>query len=133
MSVISDPIADMLTRIRNALQVGHRRVVVPDSKIKIRLAEILQEEGYIEGFQKVEHSAHRALELELKYDSNGRAAIEGLKRISRPGRRVYTNSRGIPRIRNGLGIAVISTSQGVMTDAKARATQTGGEILCYVW
>lgn len=133
MSVITDPIADMLTRIRNALLVGHHRVVVPHSKIKVRLAEILQEEGYINGFQTVEAAAHHALELDLKYAPNGKSAIEGLKRVSRPGRRVYKSSRDLPRIRNGLGIAVISTSQGVMTDAKARATHTGGEILCYIW
>lgn len=133
MSIITDPIADMLTRIRNALLVGHHRVVIPNSKIKIRLAEILQQEGYINGFQLVEGSANRSFEVELKYAPNGKAAIEGLKRISRPGRRVYKSSRDLPRIRNGLGVAVISTSQGIMTDTQARSLHTGGEILCYIW
>jgi len=133
MAVISDPIADMLTRIRNALMVGHRRVLIPKSKLKIRLAEILQEEGYILGFRQQDDSVQGSIEVDLKYMPNGESAIEGLKRVSRPGRRVYKGARELPRIRNGLGVAVISTSQGVMTDATARSNQAGGEVLCYIW
>ena len=133
MAVISDPIADMLTRIRNALMVGHRRVSIPKSKLKIRLAEILQEEGYILGFRQKDDSVQGSIEVDLKYMPNGESAIEGLKRVSRPGRRVYKGARELPRIRNGLGVAVISTSKGVMTDANARTNQAGGEVLCYIW
>lgn len=133
MAVISDPIADMLTRIRNALLVGHRRVSIPRSKLKIRLAEILREEGYILDFRQTDDSVQGTVELDLKYMPNGESAIEGLKRVSRPGRRIYKRANELPRIRNGLGVAVISTSQGVMTDATARANNAGGEVLCYIW
>lgn len=133
MAVISDPIADMLTRIRNALMVGHRRVSIPHSKLKLRMAEILQEEGYILGFRHMEDSVQGSIELDLKYLPSGTSAIEGLKRVSRPGRRVYKGSRDLPRIRNGLGVAIISTSSGLMTDSTARKAHSGGEVLCYIW
>lgn len=133
MAVVSDPIADMLTRIRNALLVGHRRVQIPCSKLKIRMAELLEQEGYILGFREMEDSVQGTLEIDLKYMSSGDSAIEGLKRVSRPSRRVYTGAREIPRIRNGLGVAFLSTSSGIMTDAQARKQQVGGEVLCYIW
>lgn len=133
MAVISDPIADMLTRIRNALMVGHRRVSIPKSTLKVRLAEILQEEGYILGFRTQEDTVQGSIEVDLKYMPSGESAIVGLKRVSTPGRRVYKGAKELPRIRNGLGVAIVSTSQGVMTDSSARTNQAGGEVLCYIW
>lgn len=133
MAVISDPIADMLTRIRNALMAGHRQVTIPASKIKLHLAEILLQEGYISDFRIINGSVQGSVEIDLKYMPNGSRAILGLKRVSRPGRRIYQGCRELPRIRNGLGIAILSTSKGVMTDKQARENHTGGELLCYIW
>ncbi len=130
---MTDPIADMLTRIRNAIMVGHQHVSVPTSKMKVRLAEILQEEGYILGFRELEGQVQGTIDIDLKYLSSGENAITGLKRVSTPGRRVYKGFRKLPRIRNGLGVAILSTSQGVMTDSSARRTQMGGEVLCHIW
>ncbi len=123
----------MLTRIRNATAVGHERVSMPSSKMKVGIAQILVEEGYIDRFE-VSDAGHRSeLELVLRYGDRRRPVIEGLKRISRPGHRVYRGSREIPRVQGGLGVAVVSTSQGLLPDREARKRRLGGEIVCEVW
>jgi small subunit ribosomal protein S8 len=128
---MSDPIADMLTRIRNAQVVNKTSVAMPSSKIKIAIARVLKDEGYIEDFAVVGESAKPELKIGLKYYA-GRPVIERIERVSRPGLRVYRGKGDIPTVMNGLGVTIISTPQGVMTDRKARATGTGGEVLCYV-
>lgn len=132
----SDPIADMLTRIRNALSVQRSEVAVPSSKVKLAIARILQEEGYIEGFDVVPGKPHEVIRIRLKYTGTKRdrePVLTGLKRVSSPGRRVYTGRGEIPRVLSGIGVAILSTPQGVMTDRGARRARIGGEILCYVW
>ncbi|MEW9702627.1 30S ribosomal protein S8 [Paenibacillus sp. SI8] len=131
--VMSDPIADMLTRIRNANIVRHETVEIPASKVKREIAEILKKEGFIRDAEYVEDSKQGIIRLFLKYGSNNERVISGLKRISKPGLRVYTKSQEIPRVLGGLGIAIISTSSGVMTDKDARQSKAGGEVICYVW
>lgn len=131
--VMTDPVADFLTRIRNANSVNHEKVEIPSSKLKITLANILKEEGYIKDYDYIEDGKQGMLRLYLKYGANKQKVITGLKRISKPGLRVYARKDQIPRVLGGLGIAVISTSQGVMTDKKARKGGLGGEVLCYVW
>lgn len=131
--VMSDPIADMLTRIRNANIVRHETVEIPASKIKREIAEILKKEGFIRDAEYVEDSKQGIIRVFLKYGSNNERVISGLKRISKPGLRVYTKSQEIPRVLGGLGIAIISTSKGVMTDKEARQSKAGGEVVCYVW
>jgi len=133
MSAISDPIADMLTRIRNAIMAKHQYVQIPLSKMKKNIAVVLQEEGYIESFEVISQEPQDILSIHIRYKQRNRAAIEGLKRISTPGRRVYADTRHIPRVLNGLGIAILSTSSGVISDKTARDTHAGGEVLCYVW
>ncbi|MFN9212740.1 MAG: 30S ribosomal protein S8 [Betaproteobacteria bacterium] len=128
---MSDPIADMLTRIRNAQRVEKTEVVMPSSKVKVAIAKVLADEGYIEGFQIADNDGKPQLHIGLKYYA-GRPVIERLERVSRPGLRVYKRRDSIPQVMNGLGVAIISTPQGVMTDRKARATGVGGEVLCYV-
>ena len=128
---MSDPIADMLTRIRNAQVVNKTSVAMPSSKIKIAIARVLKDEGYIEDFAVVGESTKPELKIGLKYYA-GRPVIERIERVSRPGLRVYRGKGDIPTVMNGLGVTIISTPQGVMTDRKARATGTGGEVLCYV-
>ena len=128
---MSDPIADMLTRIRNAQSVNKVSVVMPSSKLKVAIARVLKDEGYIEEFNVVDHAGKPELCIELKYYA-GRPVIERIERVSRPGLRVYRGKGDIPTVMNGLGVTIISTPKGVMTDRKARATGTGGEILCYV-
>lgn len=132
---MTDPIADMLTRIRNGLTARHESVKIPSSNIKMAIAEILVEEGYIKSvaLQKDEANVQDTILVELKYGQNYSKVISGIKRISRPGLRIYAKSNELPRVLNGLGIAIISTSKGVMTDKKARALGAGGEILAYVW
>ncbi|HBI56955.1 MAG: 30S ribosomal protein S8 [Eubacteriales bacterium] len=130
---MTDPIADMLTRIRNANTALHTSVEIPASKIKIALAEALKEEGYIANFEVVEDNKQGIIRITLRYENGKRRIITGIKRISKPGLRVYANKDEIPRVLGGLGIAIISTSQGVMVDRKARAAGLGGEVLCYVW
>lgn len=130
---MTDPIADMLTRIRNANTALHSSVEVPASKIKIGLAETLKEEGFIENFEVVEDNKQGIIRIKLRYENGKRRIITGIKRISKPGLRVYAKKDEIPRVLGGLGIAIISTSQGVMVDKKARAVGLGGEVLCYVW
>jgi small subunit ribosomal protein S8 len=131
--VMTDPIADMLTRIRNANTVRHETVVMPASKIKKEIAEILKREGFIRDAEYVEDNKQGIIRLFLKYGSNNERVITGLKRISKPGLRVYAKSQEIPRVLGGLGIAILSTSNGVMTDKDARKSQVGGEVICYVW
>ncbi|GGA04623.1 MULTISPECIES: 30S ribosomal protein S8 [Paenibacillus] len=131
--VMSDPIADMLTRIRNANIVRHETVEIPASKVKREIAEILKKEGFIRDAEYVEDSKQGIIRLFLKYGSNNERVISGLKRISKPGLRVYTKSQEVPRVLGGLGIAIISTSKGVMTDKDARQSKAGGEVICYVW
>jgi small subunit ribosomal protein S8 len=128
---MSDPIADMLTRIRNAQMVEQPSVSMPSSKVKIAIAQVLKDEGYIEDFRISSDRAKPALEIALKYYA-GRPVIEKIERISRPGLRIYRGKEAIPTVMNGLGIAVVSTSRGVMTDRKARAAGVGGEVLCIV-
>ena len=128
---MSDPISDMLTRIRNAQMVGHTEVAMPASKLKASIAQVLKDEGYIEDFALRDHGVKKELHIGLKYYA-GRPVIERLERVSKPGLRVYRGRDDIPRIMNGLGVAILSTSRGVMTDRKARADGVGGEILCIV-
>ncbi|MDM5318560.1 30S ribosomal protein S8 [Bacillus altitudinis] len=131
--VMTDPIADLLTRIRNANMVRHEKLEVPASNIKREIAEILKREGFIRDVEYVEDSKQGIIRMFLKYGQNNERVITGLKRISKPGLRVYAKSNEVPRVLNGLGIAIISTSQGVLSDKEARAKQAGGEVLAYVW
>ena len=128
---MTDPIADMLTRIRNAQMVGHTEVGMPSSKLKLSIAQVLKDEGYIEEFAVRDEGVHKELRIGLKYYA-GRPVIERIERVSKPGLRVYKGRDDIPRVMNGLGVAILSTSRGVMTDRKARADGIGGEVLCIV-
>ena len=130
---MTDPIADMLSRIRNASTAMHDDVLIPASKIKANIAKILEEEGYVDGVESVEVEGHPAIKITLRYSETRERAISGIRRISKPGRRVYRGSEEIPRVLGGLGVAIISTSHGVMTDKQARRAKVGGEILAYVW
>ncbi|WP_147535676.1 MULTISPECIES: 30S ribosomal protein S8 [Bacillus] len=131
--VMTDPIADMLTRIRNANMVRHEKLEVPASNIKKEIAEILKREGFVRDVEYIEDNKQGIIRIFLKYGSNNERVITGLKRISKPGLRVYAKSTEVPRVLNGLGVALVSTSQGVVTDKEARAKQVGGEILAYIW
>ena len=128
---MSDPIADLLTRIRNAQMVAKTTVSAPASKVKVAIAQVLKDEGYIDGFQIKSEGGKSELEIALKYYA-GRPVIERIERVSRPGLRVYKGSAAIPQVMNGLGVAIVTTPKGVMTDRKARANGVGGEVLCYV-
>jgi len=128
---MSDPIADMLTRIRNAQMVENPSVAMPASKVKAAIAQVLKDEGYIDGFQIKSEGGRNELVIGLKYYA-GRPVIERIERVSRPGLRIYKGSKAIPQVMNGLGVAIVTTPQGVMTDRKARAVGVGGEVLCYV-
>ena len=130
---ISDVIADMLTRIRNANDAKHESVDIPASNLKKSIAEILLEEGYIKNFQIVEDGKQGIIRVNLKYTAGKQKVIRGLKRVSKPGLRIYSNCEDMPKVMNGLGIAIVSTSKGVMTDKKARLANVGGEILAFVW
>ena len=130
---ISDVIADMLTRIRNANDAKHETVDIPASNLKKSIAEILLEEGYIKNFQIVEDGKQGIIRVTLKYAAGKQKVIHGLKRVSKPGLRIYTNCEDMPKVMNGLGIAIVSTSKGVMTGKQAKATKNGGEVLAYVW
>ncbi|HVJ47523.1 30S ribosomal protein S8 [Desulfitobacterium sp.] len=130
---MSDPIADFLTRIRNAGMVYHDKIEVPASNVKKTLAEILKEEGFIKDFEYIADNKQGLLRLYLKYGPNRERVITGLKRISRPGLRVYAKKDEVPKVLGGLGVAIISTSQGIMTDKRARQNGLGGEVLCYIW
>lgn len=130
---MTDPIADMLTRIRNATMVNHERVEVPGSKLKKAIAQILKEEGFIRDYEWVDDGKQGVLRLYLKYGPNKTKVITGLRRISKPGLRVYARKDAVPRVLGGLGVAILSTSKGIMTDKKAREVGVGGEVLCYIW
>ena len=130
---ITDPIADMLTRIRNANSSKHESVNVPASKIKIEIAKILEKEGYINGFEVIEDNIQGMIKIDLKYASGKQSVITGLKRVSKPGLRVYASNENLPKVLKGLGIAIISTSKGIMTDKEARKLNVGGEVLAYIW
>ncbi len=129
----TDPIADFLTRVRNGLQARHKTVEVPASKLKLELARILKEEGYISGYRLVEESAHKKLEVRLKYGADSRPVITRMNRVSRPGRRVYVGHHEVPRVMGGMGISILTTPRGVMTGKTARQRGVGGEVLCEVW
>jgi len=130
---ITDPIADMLTRIRNANSSKHETVSIPSSNIKVEIAKILLEEGYIAGYEVIEDGLQGIIKVTLKYGPNKQKVITGLKRISKPGLRVYASKDELPRVLRGLGIAIISTSKGIMTDKKARSENVGGEVLAFIW
>ena len=130
--MVTDPIADLLTRIRNAMVARHQSVQVPASKMKIAIAKVLREEGFIKGFEVVPEGVKRTVRIDLSY-SGKEASISGLRRVSKPGLRVYVQKREIPRVYGGLGIAILTTPQGVMTGQEAWRRQVGGEVLCYVW
>ncbi len=131
--MMTDPIADMLTRIRNGNNAKHDSVDVPASNIKKELAQILTNEGFIKGFDVIEDGKQGIIRIDLKYGKNSEKVISGIKRISKPGLKVYVKSNEIPRVLGGLGIAVLSTSKGIMTDKEARKENVGGEVICYVW
>lgn len=131
--MMTDPIADMLTRIRNALKARKEEVDIPSSNLKKRIAEVLKEEGFIKGFKVIPDGKQGILRVFLKYDEQGSPVISGLQRVSKPGRRVYVGKEEIPRVMGGLGVAILTTSRGVMTDREARKVGVGGEVICYVW
>jgi len=133
MMNMTDPIADMLTRIRNGLAAGHETVSIPASKMKAEIAKILKAEGYINNYSTEGEGKDKAIVIELKYGPDNQKVIVGLKRISKPGLKVYAKSNAIPRVLNGLGVAIISTSKGLMTDRDARKAGLGGEVVAYVW
>jgi small subunit ribosomal protein S8 len=130
---ISDPIADMLTRMRNALMVRHDSVLMPTSKVKLAIAKVLKDEGFITDFELIKDKTHKSIKISLKYVSKNQPAMTGMDRISKPGLRVYVERGEIPRVYGGLGIAIVSTPKGVMTGKQAWRQRLGGEILCYIW
>jgi small subunit ribosomal protein S8 len=130
---MTDPIADMLTRVRNAANARHNRVDVPSSKMKVAIAKILQEEGFIQGTRQIQDEKQGVLRIFLKYGQERESAIQGLQRISTPGRRIYVSRNDLPRVKGGYGVAIVSTSQGLMTGVDARQKGLGGEIVCHVW
>jgi small subunit ribosomal protein S8 len=130
---MTDPIADMLTRIRNAIRSRKAKVQIPSSKIKLRIAEVLREEGFVGPVRSEEDEKQGTITIELRYDNNNRNVIEGLRRSSKPGQRKYVRHNGMPKVRSGLGIAILTTSKGIMTEREARKQQLGGELICEVW
>ena len=130
---VTDPIADMLTRVRNGVAARHRYVLVPASKLKVAIARIMKEEGFIGGFELSRDRPQPAIRIWLKYTEDRQPVLSGLKRVSKPGRRVYAGRRDIPWVQSGMGIAVLSTPRGVMTGRKARKLGVGGEVLCHIW
>lgn len=133
MGIVTDPIADMLTRIRNANAAGHDQVSVPASKIKMEIARILKEEGFILDWTWVQDGPQGTLRITLKYGPKRERILRGIRRVSKPGRRVYARRPELPRVMGGLGVAIVSTSRGILTDRQARRLGVGGEVLCYVW
>jgi small subunit ribosomal protein S8 len=131
--MMTDPISDMLIRIKNALMARHKTVVVPGSKLKLEIARILKDEGFIEDYRVVEEKPQIKIEIVLKYDEKKRPVIAGIKRVSKPGRRIYRGYKELPRVLDGMGMAIISTSQGIMTDHEARKRRLGGEVICEIW
>lgn len=130
---MTDPISDMLTRIRNALRASHESVDIPNSKLKLNIAKILKSEGYIKNFKIVSDGRHRLIRIFLSYDENGAPCIDGLKKVSKPSRRIYSGYDNIPKVLDGYGINIVSTSKGLMTDREARNMKVGGEVLCTIW
>jgi len=130
---LTDPVADMLTRIRNAISARHQKVDIPASKLKLEIARILKEEGYVSNFKATEEEGHKILRIYLKYSNNNEAVISNVNRVSRPGCRVYVRRTEIPRVLGGLGINILTTPRGVMTGSTARKENVGGELLCQVW
>src|SRR5919106_4404045 len=130
---MTDPVADMLTRIRNGIQARHDRVELPASKLKVEIAKILKSEGFISNYKLVEDKVQNTLRIYLKYSEDGEPVIHGIERVSRPGRRVYRGKEEIPQVLGGLGLAIVSTSKGVLSGAEAARTGVGGEVLCQVW
>lgn len=133
MGVITDPISDMLTRIRNGIQARHDHVDVPASRLKLEIARILKDEGFIADWHRIDRGPQGVLRVTLKYGPRKEATLSGLTRVSRPGLRLYTGRAEIPRVRGGLGVTILTTSRGVMTDRQARRLGIGGEVICYVW
>ncbi|MDX9714880.1 MAG: 30S ribosomal protein S8 [Dissulfurispiraceae bacterium] len=131
--MLTDPIADMLTRMRNALLIRNEKLDIPASKIKVEIAKILKEEGFIKSYKIIKDKKQGSLRLTLKYTSEGEPVMTGLQKISKPGRRVYVGKDEIPRVIGGVGIAVLTTSKGILTDKKCRNEGLGGEVLCYIW
>jgi small subunit ribosomal protein S8 len=131
--MMTDPIADMLTRIRNGLQARHPAVEMPTSKLKVAIAEVLKDEGYIKGYSVGGDGVVKTLKIELRYVGKNEPVVSGIKRISKPGLRVYAGSNEIPRVFGGLGVSILSTSKGVMSGSQARRQRVGGEVLCHVW
>lgn len=131
--MLTDPIADLLIRIQNAARRGHETVHVPASKLKVELLRVLKAEGFISEYDRMEEERHPALRVQLRYVGEGLPVITGLRRISRPGRRVYVRRRNVPQVMGGMGIAILSTSKGLMTDQESRREGLGGEVLCHVW
>ena len=129
----TDPIADKLTRLRNAISAKHKTVLVPASKEKIEIAKILFDEGYITSYELVDNGKFKDILINIKYDDEGQSVIQGLKRISKPGLRIYSTKENLPKVISGLGIAIISTNKGIVTDKVARSLNVGGEVLAYVW
>jgi small subunit ribosomal protein S8 len=130
---MTDPIADMLTRIRNAITARKAKVIMPSSKMKVRIAEVLKDEGFVGVVSSEEDDKQGLLHIELRYDNNNHNAIQGIRRVSKPGQRTYARHTGLPRVRSGLGIAILTTSKGIMTEREARKQGLGGELLCEVW
>jgi small subunit ribosomal protein S8 len=130
---MTDPIADMLTRIRNAITARKAKVIMPASKMKARIAEVLKDEGFVGAISSEEDGKQGLLSIELRYDNNNHNAIQGIRRVSKPGQRMYARHTGLPKVRSGLGIAILTTSKGVMTEREARKQGLGGELLCEVW
>lgn len=130
---MTDPIADLLTRIRNAQRAGHSTVIIPKSKVKLGIVAILKREGFIEGYVEVPKRPQAEIKVFLKYDADNEGTIRGITRVSKPGRRKYVSKDDIPRVRDGLGVAILTTSRGLLTDLQARQAGVGGEVLCHVW
>lgn len=130
---VTDPIADMLTRIRNAIIAKHDKVDIPRSNVKVAIAKILFEEGYVKSIEEIGEGYEGVISIKLKYGSKNESVITGLKRISKPGLRIYVNSDKLPKVLGGLGVAIVSTNKGIMTDKKARASKVGGEVMAYIW
>ncbi len=133
MAMVTDPIADLLTRIRNGSMAEHEKVDVPASKLKVRVAEILKEEGFIKNYRVVEDTRQGVLRVYLKYGPGQERVITGLRRVSKPGRRLYVSAGKVPSVLGGMGVAILSTPRGVLTDRESRKAGVGGEVLCYVW
>jgi len=129
----SDPLSDLLTRLKNGMRAGHERVDVPSSRVKEAVLKVLEEEGFVASFRKVQEAGRPVLRVGLKYDHEGEPIVTGLERVSRPGRRVYARADEIPKVLGGLGVSIVSTSKGIVTDRAARQSGLGGEVLCNIW